>query len=400
VAYSSRIFDSVDHVDLSEWQRIRSACDGSIVGDPRFIAAVEAGIRQVDRLWCIVLYDETGAAVACTTAAAVTTDLADLADPRLARIIRLAPPPLSRLRHLRLLVCGLPIGTGLHTLAFAPRSESSRILPELDRIVCELASTIKADGIVYKEFGSDDLPWTRPLLELGYHQFATPPSYTFRSAFEDFAQYCAALKHHYRKQIVHSRRKLSEAALETVVLSSPEEVVRVYTSEVHALYHQMADRAVIKVEILPIEFLHELTSRMGGQIELLAIRRGAEIFAFGWCLHAGSTYYAMCAGLDDDLNERFDLYFNLLYALLDRGLQKRASIIVFGIGSDIVKRRIGCDSEPLYFFAKGRGPLMSFVVRSAGRLLFAPKPAAAPFNIYRDRGGDRPRAAETMTSGL
>ena len=129
------------------------------------------------------------------------------------------------------------------------------------------------------------------------------------------------------------------------MLSSPEEIVRAYTSEVHALYHQVADRAVIKVEILPIEFLHELTTRMGGQIELLVIRRGAEIVAFSWCMEAESTYYTMCAGLDYRLNAQFDLYFNLLYALLDRGLQKRASTIVFGIGSDIVKRRIGCDSS-------------------------------------------------------
>ena len=383
MAYSSRIFDSIDQVDLSEWQRIRSACNGSIVGDPRFIAAVEAGITQADRLWCVVLYDDAGTAVACTSAAAITMDLADLADPRLARIIRLAPPPFSRVRHLKLVFCGLPIATGLHTLALAPRSESSRILPELDRVVGELASTVKADGIVYREFPSDDLPWTRPLLELGYHQFATPPSYTFRSTFEDFAQYCAALRHHYRNQIVHSRRKLREAGLEFAVLSSPEEIVQAYTSEVHALYHQVADRAALKVEILPIKFLRELTSRMSGQIELLAIRRGTEIIAFSWCMEAGSTYYTMCAGLDYRLNEQFDLYFNLLYGLLDRGLQKRAWTIVFGIGSDTFKRRLGCDAAPLYFFAKGRGPVMSSVVRSAGKLLFAPQPAAAPFNIFK-----------------
>jgi hypothetical protein len=69
-------------------------------------------------------------------------------------------------------------------------------------------------------------------------------------------------------------------------------------------------------------------------------------------------------------------------------LQRRASTIVFGIGSDGVKRRIGCDSEHLYFFAKGRGAVMSLVVRLAGMLLFAPPPAAAAFNIFKDRGGE------------
>jgi hypothetical protein len=399
VAYSFRSFDSIEHVDLTEWQRIQSACNGSIVGDPRFIAAIEVGMKQVDKFWYIVLYDEHRAPVACTSVAAVAMDLADLADPGLARIIRLAPSPLSRLRHLKLLICGLPIGTGLHTLA-APLCESSQALPVLDSVVCDLANTAKADGIVYKEFRSGDLPWTRPLLELGYHQFETPPSYSFSSEFADFTQYCAALRNHYGNQIKRSRRKLSDAGLETVVLSAPEEILREYTSEVHALYHQMADKAAIRAEAIPIEFLHELTSRMDGQIELLAIRRNARIVVFSWCLEAQSTYYTMWGGLDYQLNDQFDLYFNLLYALLERGLQKRASTIVFGIGSDIAKSRMGCHSEPLYFFAKGRGLPMSFIVRAAGKLLFAPKSAPGPFRIFKDRVVESSRAAETMTSGL
>jgi hypothetical protein len=59
VAYSFRIFDSIEHVDLTEWQRIQSACNGSIVADPRFIAAIEVGMKQVDKFWYIVLMTST-----------------------------------------------------------------------------------------------------------------------------------------------------------------------------------------------------------------------------------------------------------------------------------------------------------------------------------------------------
>ena len=90
----------------------------------------------------------------------------------------------------------------------------------------------------------------------------------------------------------------------------------------------------MKLEVLPIEFLHQLTLRLNGQIELLAIRKDARIVAFASCLHAQSSYYTMYGGLDYHLNHKFDLYFNLVYALLDRGLQKRASTIVFGMGAD------------------------------------------------------------------
>src|SRR5262249_23722576 len=63
-AYSHRIFDSIAQVDATEWQRVRSACDASIATDPRFLAAVEASMKEGEQFWYIVVYDETGAPAA------------------------------------------------------------------------------------------------------------------------------------------------------------------------------------------------------------------------------------------------------------------------------------------------------------------------------------------------
>lgn len=384
MAYSYRIFNSIDHVDLTEWQRVRSACSGSIVMDPRFIAAVETSTKQVYRFWHIVIYDHDGVAVACTTACAVALDLVDFADPKLARIIRHVPLLFSRLRHLKIIICGLPIG-GDHTLAIAQRSASPQILPVLDSVLCELATETNADAIIYKEFEKRDFEWTDPLLALGYCRIATPPTHHFRPSFDDFAQYCAALRNHYRNQIDRSRRKLAYPGVELVIVTDSKEIVRAYTCEVHALYHEMAERAAIRLEALPIEFLHQAALRLDGQVELIVIRKDARIVAFASCLHAQSTYYTMYGGIDYRLNDEYDLYFNLVYASLARGLQKRVSTIVFGIGADTVKSRIGCHSEQLYLFAKGCGPLMSFIIRIAGTFLIAQRPAPPRFNIFKDQ---------------
>ncbi len=385
MAYSYRIFDSIEHVDVTEWQQVRSACKGSIFMDPHFIASVEVSMKQVDKFWYIVVYDESGAPAACTSASAMVMDLTDFADPDLARLIRFTPLRFSRLRRLKLLIGGLPVGTGHHTLALAQRSASSQILPILDRVIFDLATEVQADAIVYKEFSEGDLTWTEPLLKLGYRRIPTPPMHFFKPVFKNFSQYCAALRAHYRQQINHSRRKLTDAGLEIIVLSDPEEILRAYTSEVHALYHQMADRATMKVDVLPIEFLHQLALRLKGQVELLAIRKDARIVAFGWSLHTQSSYHAMYAGLDYQFNHEFDLYFNLIYAMLDCALGKRVSTIEVGLGADAFKARIGCYSEPLYIFAKGRGLLMSLVMHIAGNLLIAQKPVSAPFNVFRNR---------------
>jgi Acetyltransferase (GNAT) domain len=138
----------------------------------------------------------------------------------------------------------------------------------------------------------------------------------------------------------------------------------------------------MKPEVLPIEFLHQIAIRLSGHVELIAIRKDSRIIAFGWCLHARS-YHMLYAGLDYQLNHEFDLYFNLVYASLDRALRKHVSRIELGLGADAFKARLGCYSEPLYVFAKGQGPLMSFMLRAVGDLLIARRPVTSQSNVFK-----------------
>ena len=385
MAYSHRIFNSVEQVDLTEWQRVASACNGSIVMNPRFLAAVESSIKDVRNYWYVILYDESGA-VGCTSACAMTIDLADYADPGLVRIIGHIPWLSSRLRHLKVLICGLPIGTGNHTLGLAQPSASPGILPFLDAIIHDLAVEAKADAVIYREFGKGDLNWTQPLRERGYQLIATPPSHSFDARFDDFAQYCAALRPAYRWKIKRSRQQAKRCGIrDRRAERSGRDPANLHARS-SCLVSSDPRQGDPPGEVIPIEFLHELTLRLNGLVELVAIRKDGRIVAFNWCLHAQSWYYMMYAGLDYQLNHQFDLYFNLMYALLERGLQKRVSTIVFGISADTFKARLGGYSEPLYVFVKGRGALISFLLRAAGSLLIA-RPAATtpPFNIFKDK---------------
>lgn len=385
MAYSYQIFDSIERLDRTEWRRVKASSDAAIFADLRFIAALEASMSEVARFWYIIVYDEDGVPVACTIASTMTIDIAHLSDRRLARMIRHIPLLSSRFRKVKLLIAGLPVGTGHNTLMLTQRSASVRVIPVLDKVIHDLAIEIGADAIAYKEFGERDLAWITPLLDLGYYRIPTPPTYFFKPDFESFSQYCDALKSHYRRQINRSRRKLSEGGLDSVTLIDPQDILQAYTPEVHRLYVEMGSRAAIKFEVLSIEFLHQLALRLKGQVELLAIRKGARIVAFGWCIHDRSSYHAMYAGLDYELNREFDLYFNLMYAMLDRALTRGVSTIAVGLGGDAFKTKIGCFSEPLYVFAKGRGPLMSFIVRTLRHSLTARQPTSFAPDIFRSR---------------
>ncbi len=390
MVYSIRIFDSVSELDVNDWHRVQSACGGSIFIDPRFMAAVENGMRQGHRFWYLIFYDDKGLPVACTSLCATTIDLANLADRRLAFAIRHVPVLSSRLRRLRALICGLPLMTGHNTLALTAPSVSEQILLMLDRSMRELASSTKIDLIVYKEFMERDLEWIIPLLSLGYKQISLPPMQFFRPLFHDFAHYVAALRSHYRKQINRSIRKLKQAGVEISILTDPKQICAVYTPEVHNLYIQMLQKADLKFEALTIDFFREWTLQLGDQVNLIVLAKDSKIIAIGWCLHARAVYYMLFAGLDYELNAELDLYFNLVYASLDCALKKRVSSIELGMTANAFKAKLGCYPESLYVFVKGVSPLISLLVRYGASLLVSQMPTISCFDIFKKNGIQTP----------
>ena len=382
MAYTYRVFDSFDEVDLAAWEEVRMQCGDSIVLDPRFMRTVESSMKQSCRLQYVVVYQDNSRPVASACITFMTIDLADFSDRRIAWIIRRLPRRLSRLQQLRMLVCGLPVSTAHHTLGIAIPSASRDILSIIDGIICRLASQTAAHAVIYREFRQEDLQWTSPLHDLGYRCIPGPPMYFFRPLFQDLQGYCAALKSHYRKQIRRSLRKLERSGVEVRVLADPEAILNVYTPEVHELYHQMRDRADVKFESLTVDYLRELASRLGSHVNLIAFSIGSRVIAFGWCIRTKSAYYMLYAGLDYALNDELDLYFNLHYAALDSALRSRVSAIELGATGDAFKARLGCYSQPSYIFAKGLTPVMSLVSRHGAKILFPQKPAIPAFEVF------------------
>jgi predicted N-acyltransferase len=379
-----RLFESIEDVDLAAWERVRIECGGSVFLDPRFIAAIETSMKRNCRFQYVIVYDDDGRPLACTCVTGITIDLADFVGPKLAWMIRGLPSWLRRLRFWKLMYCGLPVATGHHALVIAPRVVREPIVSLVDGVVEKLASEMGADAVVYREFEQDDLGWISPLLNRGYRHVPTPPAHFFRSAFRNLEDYCAALKSHYRKQIKRSLRKLEEAGITTRVLSKTDEIVQAYTPAVHSLYHQMYERADTKFEMLSIEFLHEMARRIGDHVNLIMLDDGSKVVAFGWCLATDKSYHMMYAGLDYGLNEELDLYFNLHYAALGCALRRGVSRIELGLAADSFKARLGCYSEPLHIFLKGRGPLTAPMVRFGSNLLFAPTPPIPPFEVFKN----------------
>jgi predicted N-acyltransferase len=380
-----RVFNSVADIDRAAWEQVCSASGAPVFMDLRFAAAVEASMQPSCRFWYLIVDDDDGRPIGCAGLHAMTIDLTNFADPRLTKIIKWMPG-MSKFQRLNALFCSLPGTPGDRSIALAPSAKSAQVLALVDGVLDKLTAQNGIDAIMYKEFAPAEMEWMNPLLDLGYRKIVIPPMHLLPSSFANFAEYCAALRSSYRKEINRSTRKLKNAGIEAKVLNDADEILRLYTPDVHAMYCEMVAKSEVKLEVFPIEYYQQMTTQLAGQLELIVLVKDSRIIAFGWCLYDKSTYHMMYAGLDYSLNREFDLYFNLIYAAFDRALHKCVERIHAGQTATVFKARMGCESEQRYAFAKGRGALMwplfyygaKFVVRN-----MSPNP---PSDIFRRDG--------------
>jgi predicted N-acyltransferase len=385
-SYSVRVFDSVAELERSAWNELCASSDAPVFMDLRFAAAVEAALKPTCRFWFVIVYDELLRPAACAGLTAMTVDFTDFGDRRVTWIVKYAPF-LRRFRNMRMLFCSLPGSPGDRSLVIAPTADSHKVLALLDREMLRLAAETRADAVIFKELAPTDLDATKPLLELGYQRVEIPPMHLLDPAFgKTFAEYCAALRTRYRQQVNKSVRKLKGSDIVSKILTDPQDILRHYTRETHAMYEEMTRKSDLRIEVLPYEYFCELVRRMDGRMELISFIQDERMVAFGWCCYDKMTYHMMYAGVDYRLNKDFDLYFNLMYAGFDRALRMGVSRIHVGQTATVFKARMGCSHEQRFVYTKGVGIFMSRLFRFGSSLLVIKKPSNPPADIFKRPG--------------
>jgi predicted N-acyltransferase len=202
-------------------------------------------------------------------------------------------------------------------------------------------------------------------------------------SFPSLAAYCDALKRHYRSNIRSSQHKFERAGCRVVHLEDPAEIRRVYTPEVHRLYEAVVSRADLKLEVLPHRFFVELAGQLPGRATLRVVYRHDRVVAFVWGLGSGPEYHGLFCGIDYEHNAACDLYFNVVYQDLDYAFRRGSRRITLGQTAEGFKSRLGCTGQARYLYARGAGPLLSWVLRRSAGFLFPPRPVVPAHDVFK-----------------
>jgi len=385
VGVTHKIFHSAEDLPWDDWEQIRTRGNGDVFMDHRFLSVVETTMSDVSQLWYVLFYTDSGKPIACACLSTVRVDPVIIAGSRTRRFMkglwRLAPS----LLHINVLFCGLPVSLGQKSLLFTPEADIADVLAQLDDLIAALANEHGAWFIVFKEHGDEEFDDLQSLLDRGYRCAESLSMHIFDESFRDFEHYLSNLNAHYRYDIRRSRRKLEHAGAQIVRWNDADVIRAIYTPELHQLYLAVVDNAENKLEVLPCEFFRELARQFPQEIALTGLVKDGRVLAFNWSLATTSTYHFLFCGLDYTANSKLDLYFNIMYAELDNGLQLGAPEIKVGQTSDHFKVRLGCRQRPLYLFVRGVGRVTNQILNLVFPLLFPSRPAISTADIYNSR---------------
>jgi predicted N-acyltransferase len=376
---SYSIHTTIGQCNSDDWDELVHATSAGAFMSRAFVAAVEEAFANQARFGRAIIRD-ADRAVACASLCAFPIDIALLTQGYARQVAKVVDKMAPFMTRSRILFCGLPVSVGAKHLAIASDARHEDVLRTLHATAVSFAQRERADFIVFKEFADVDCKKMDFLGHLGYRRFSSPAMNIFPRRFPDFASYCAALRSRHRQTVRRSLSKAREAHLRYVRLTDTDEIIRLYTPDLHKLYEAVALSSETRLELLPPSFFHSLARRLPGQVGLTLVYADDRVLAFNWNLFDDRTYHFLFAGLDYEHNGNLDLYFNLVYTEMDYAFRAGAETLIIGQTADAFKLRLGCIQEPLSFYICPVGITASLVLRLFAKRLF---PAPPPTPIYR-----------------
>jgi len=366
-----RRFSSIHEIPEKLWDSLLE--DSHPYHAHRLIRAVEDARVEDSRFW-FLLFCDGDRLVASAVLSAFTVSLDIFLGKSLQKLAALARRWFPRFLRIDILFCGLPASFGQSNLLLA-HDAPTRLVIEL--LVREMERISREAGLRFfciKEFKTRELPQVGDLEQLGFFRGHSIPYMTLDIRWTSFNDYLASLRHSYRRHIRRSLAKMGltrpefhESNEPHLVLGGPEVMSPARFSQ---LYRNVMARAETKLEMLNEAFFERLWIELGSDLQILAAVDRGEVLGAALFLKTGTTLNFMLAGLPATPQTPRDVYFNLLYAIVDQAIRQGCRRLNLGQTAYWGKQQIGGEAEEEFLFFKAANRSLHALLRALRRILF------------------------------
>jgi predicted N-acyltransferase len=357
LAKKVEVRDSIGAFEASEWNAVLSGDEPQLRHD-FLLAAQSSGAIKNPRFLAV---SREGRLAGVAVAYQSDIDVLTLAAPSLqAKIQRVRRGPFKRLGFLRAHVCGPVITNCRPNVALAPwllDEERQEVARELTRAVEDLPGgalrvffempdeSVQDFGAALEECGfvrAHSLPGTRLDIPRDWH------------SFED---YVGAMRKMYRRAVRDDQERGQELDIQI------ESNFSHLADEVFALYSNVVARAQSNFEELTPAFFREFGACEQARLVTARERSTGKLVGIELLLVGKDGVQDLYTGVDYDYNERYNVYFNLMYPAIALACERGFARVTTGQTSYTFKSRIGVEAFDLSIYLKHRNPLVNALLR-------------------------------------
>lgn len=240
----------------------------------------------------------------------------------------------------KLLICG-----NVFAVNFKPYCYDSNLISESDifRIVEQFTETEKTAAVLLKDFGTD--PSNEQLRSLGYKNYESDLTMCL-DLFPDWKSiddYRRALTKKYRRRF--EKIYSTKGSLVTRELSLPE--IQNLSDQLFELFKQVSEKQTISMGLIGKNYFEEFKISFPDKFKVIGYFLNEELIAFCTYIDRGELLEVHYIGLNYSLNEKYNLYFNILFDSVNLAIEEKKKQLELGRTAREAKANLGC--KAVYF---------------------------------------------------
>ena len=178
------------------------------------------------------------------------------------------------------------------------------------------------------------------------------------SSWKNFQDYSNSLSKKYRKRLVRIRN--AKAPLVQKKLSG-QEIINLLP-EIGGLFNQTASRQFLKMGLIDEAYFAAMCNAFGDKFFIDGYFLEDRLVAFASHLIHDEMLEVHYIGIDYAYNEKYSLYFNILYDGLEMAIAMKKKMLELGRTAREAKASVGCKPVPSYDYLYVRNRFINFLV--------------------------------------
>lgn len=188
-----------------------------------------------------------------------------------------------------------------------------------------------------------------------YHSFLMQPCMKMevRPSWTDFDTYLSDMSSKYRVRAKRAKKKGAKIVKKELSLAEIEE----NESRIHSLYKEIADGAGFNAFLLHPSYFTELKRALGDNYKLTAYYIDNKLIAFYTAIFNYGEMDAHFLGVDGSYNREHQVYLNILYDLVNTGIENQCTGLDFARTALEIKSSIGAVAHDMVCFIRHRNTI-------------------------------------------